>query len=314
MANKTINDITTSVTSFNNTDLFEVENPAVESMKATFELLKKSIFPSDYIKGGLLSANTTTATSIDYTACDAMIAGDFFSSSAGTATNSGIAASTAYGIWFSAVTGNISISAAAWTGISGMQLNVYAALYDAEKNYCYDATLGRLIGVAISNSGGTGYDYIIPVRNIPYSYVVAKMATTQTIGTGSATLIHFDSVVLDLNSEYSTSTWLYTSKLVQKINFYACITNLSVYTAYKKRLGGILYDSSGSILFGGGGYTALHGWYAATAGAEQAKSVNGVGNIKATDYLDMRFYQNSGGDVDILASDSTKMIVVGGEA
>lgn len=292
---------------------FQIDDPGLESYRMSYGNLKSLIFPSDYIKGGLLSANTTTATSIDYTACDAMIAGDFFSSSAGTATNSGIAASTAYGIWFSSTTGNIAISAAAWTGISGMQLNVYTALYDADKNYCYDATLGRLIGVAISNSGGTGYDYILPIRNVPYSFVVAKMATTQTIGTGSTTLIHFDSIVLDLNSEYSTSTWLYTSKLVQKINFYACITNLSVYTAYRKRLGVILYDSSGSILLGDG-YSALHGWYAATGNAEQAKSVNGVGNIKATDYLDMRFYQNSGGDVDILASDNTKMIVVGGEA
>jgi hypothetical protein len=151
--------------------------------------------------------------------------------------NPTIAASTWYGLWVSPE-GKIMLATASWTGISGNQLNIYDALYDRERGYCYDSTNGRLIAVMKSNSGGTGYDYMIPIYNIPYSYIYANNdsgAADQTLTSNVPSTIIYDNILVDINTEWNATTGVYTSKINQYVYMAATIFGCSDNTSYRRR-------------------------------------------------------------------------------
>ena len=95
--------------------------------------------------------------------------------------------------------------------ISGNQLNMQS-VYDYDKKYC-NATGGRrILGVVYWT--GSAFKYIIPIKGRPKSHIhLTDEASSTSLPHNATTRITYNTVLIDLNSEWNTSTSVFTPKI-----------------------------------------------------------------------------------------------------
>ena len=214
-------------------------------------------------------------------------------------------ASTWYAITISEVTGAITNTAISgfdnWT-ISGNQLNAYS-IYDGEYGYCRDSissVFHRVIGVAFRNSGDNGFDYIIPIKNIPFSYIDVGINGYNI--TNTTTVIDFDLITVDLNSEVDTTTASAEGRYVPAFS-------QSISGSCQLRIDANVWSASalGILALGKNGTTAIANIDAFQIGVVTASIITWLKgaifeNVTEGDYYVITGYQN---DTASIACDTT---------
>ena len=212
-----------------------------------------------------------------------------------------LSASTWYALVVSS-TGVLSLETIAsitdWTGesLANNQLNCYEN-FDYSKNYMY-LDDSRIIAVLKSNRRANGYDYQIPVYNIPKSKMQAQFGSTQSLP-GGTTVLKYDTIDVDINSEYAVGTGIITKKANGKLAIRSIISDISDITAYRK-LQSIRSSRIGLI----GRYSLATASITAFVG--QADSLSEV--IK-NETIQTEFYNGSAGTITMNASINNKLII-----
>lgn len=214
-----------------------------------------------------------------------------------------LAASTWYAMTVSEVTGVVSYSAISafdnWT-ISGNQLNAYS-IYNSTYKYCRDSISSvwyRIIGVMKSNSTPDGFDYIIPIKNIPKSYVEASSNAGNTINNVTLTIIDYEDIEIDINSEITTgAAWKFTAVR-------SSIYNYSTSISLASNAGWELAEYLQLRNYKSGSYDKmLNIWYSlGSQTISVALSGSGIISLQDGGYLDIQAYQNSDGNIALSTS------------
>ena len=98
--------------------------------------------------------------------------------------------------------------------ISGNQLDIYDEIWDSDRKYCraYDATnYYRVFGVFKTNSTPNGLliqndnEMLVRIDNLPKAQIIVGLSAT-SIASDVTTVLNFDDVKLDINSEWDTTT------------------------------------------------------------------------------------------------------------
>lgn len=128
----------------------------------------------------------------------------------------GLVASTWYACCCREDTGAFSAktiaSLTSWTGVSGNQLNMYTATWDANRKYCRasDGTYYyRIFGIFKTNAVPNGITIMFYIPNISKTKIFVQRLANLAVAAGG-TNIAFDTIIYDVNSEYSSPT--FTSK------------------------------------------------------------------------------------------------------
>lgn len=136
------------------------------------------------------------------------------------------------------------------------------------------------------------------VNGTPSIYAARYTTTTQTVPAAAATIIDFETVVFDSDSEVTTgASWKYTATVTGKfeISAFVSFTNASFAAGQESYLA--IYKNNAFYSF------IDHKIYNGAA-STSIMSLNGTAlvNLSATDYADVRLYQNTGADVDLDAT------------